>query len=242
MFCSFNFKFSGRKHLVWLAAVSLVAASCGKGESGKIDRRAVVERHRVVTDSTNRVSPAQVGNGDFAFGVDVTGLQTFVPFNTMSNWSWHSFPLPDGVKVEDYTGVLVDTYGKKIPYNLFDPGKPEISQWLAENPHRFNLGRIGLQMTKADGSAVKADDLTETHQEIDLWKGIIYSSFKLDGEKVEVTTACAPDQDAIGVTVKSPLVKQGRIGVFFDFPYPQNKRTKRQNHKNPGIKQYLWYR
>ena len=102
----------------------------------------------------------------------MTGLQTFVPFNTMSNWSWHSFPLPDGVKVEDYTGVLVDTYGKKIPYNLFDPGKPEISQWLAENPHRFNLGRIGLQMTKADGSAVKADDLTETHQEIDLWKGI----------------------------------------------------------------------
>ena len=224
MFCSFNFKFSGRKHLVWLAAVSLVAASCGKGESGKIDRRAVVERHRVVTDSTNRVSPAQVGNGDFAFGVDVTGLQTFVPFNTMSNWSWHSFPLPDGVKVEDYTGVLVDTYGKKIPYNLFDPGKPEISQWLAENPHRFNLGRIGLQMTKADGSAVKADDLTETHQEIDLWKGIIYSSFKLDGEKVEVTTACAPDQDAIGVTVKSPLVKQGRIGVFFDFPYPHTKQ------------------
>lgn len=63
----------------------------------------------------------------------------------MSNWSWHSFPLPDGVKVEDYTGVLVDTYGKKIPYNLFDPGKPEISQWLAENPTALISGVSGYR-------------------------------------------------------------------------------------------------
>ena len=43
----------------------------------KIDRRAVVERHKIVTTETNPRSPAQVGNGEFAFGVDITGLQTF---------------------------------------------------------------------------------------------------------------------------------------------------------------------
>ena len=97
---------SGRKQLVWMAAISLSVVACN--ETGKIDRRAVVERHRIVTDSVYHRSPAQVGNGNFAFGVDVTGLQTFVPFNTMSHWSWHSFPLPDGVKVEDYKGVPMD--------------------------------------------------------------------------------------------------------------------------------------
>lgn len=208
---------SGRKQLVWMAAISLSVVACN--ETGKIDRRAVVERHRIVTDSVYHRSPAQVGNGNFAFGVDVTGLQTFVPFNTMSHWSWHSFPLPDGVKVEDYTGVPMDTYGKMIPYEVGDPNKPEITAWLVANPHRFNLGRIGLQMTHADGSPVVESDLVNPHQEVDLWKGIIYSSFQIDGEKVEVTTACDPDQDALGVSIKSPLVAQGRIGVFFDFPY-----------------------
>ena len=64
-----------------------------------IDRQAVVSRHTITTTKTNAKSPAQVGNGEFAFGVDITGLQTFVPFNTMAQWSWHSFPLPEGMKV-----------------------------------------------------------------------------------------------------------------------------------------------
>jgi hypothetical protein len=37
----------------------------------------------------------QVGNGNFAFGVDVTGLQTFYPFGTLSSWGWHNFSLPN---------------------------------------------------------------------------------------------------------------------------------------------------
>lgn len=42
----------------------------------------------------NNTTPLQVGNGDFAFGVDNTGMQTFLPFNTMSSWAWHSDALP----------------------------------------------------------------------------------------------------------------------------------------------------
>src|SRR2546430_16833031 len=61
-----------------------------------IDRQAVVARHRVVRKRLDTQSPLQVGNGGFAFSVDATGLQTFVPFNTMSDWGWHSFPLPPG--------------------------------------------------------------------------------------------------------------------------------------------------
>ena len=137
---------SGRKQLVWMAAISLSVVACN--ETGKIDRRAVVERHRIVTDSVYHRSPAQVGNGNFAFGVDVTGLQTFVPFNTMSHWSWHSFPLPDGVKVEDYKGVPMDTYGKMIPYEVGDPNKPEITAWLVANPHRYDHAKVVSRFCK----------------------------------------------------------------------------------------------
>jgi hypothetical protein len=47
-------------------------------------------RRNVSSDST----PLQVGNGNFAFGADITGLQTFAPFAIMSTWAWHNFSLP----------------------------------------------------------------------------------------------------------------------------------------------------
>ena len=77
-----------------------------------IDRETVVRRHNVHSAQFTPHSPAQVGNGKFAFGMDITGLQTFIPFNTLSDWSWHSFPLPTGMKPEDFEPVMLETYGK----------------------------------------------------------------------------------------------------------------------------------
>ena len=95
-------------HLFSLVGILLLFAACNQSH---IDRKVLVDRHRIVTAKTNPVSPAQVGNGEFAFGVDITGLQTFVPFNTMAQWSWHSFPLPEGKHVEDFEKPVIDTYG-----------------------------------------------------------------------------------------------------------------------------------
>lgn len=36
----------------------------------------------------------QISNGNFAFGADITGLQTLLPFNTLSSWGWHNSSLP----------------------------------------------------------------------------------------------------------------------------------------------------
>jgi len=98
----------------------------------KIDRKAVIERHKIITTSTNPKSPAQVGNGEFAFGVDITGLQSFVPFNTLSHWCWHSFPVPDGLHHEDFKGVTLDTHGRGIRYEIHNKEQPELSSWLPE--------------------------------------------------------------------------------------------------------------
>lgn len=165
-------------HLFSLVGILLLFATCNQSH---IDRKVLVDRHRIVTTKTNPVSPAQVGNGEFAFGVDITGLQTFVPFNTMAQWSWHSFPLPDGMHVEDFEKPVIDTYGKPVPYDIPNPRQPELSNWLAANPHRFNLGRIGFRLLRPDGSEAVAEDLSDTRQEVDMWTGIIHSFFILDG-------------------------------------------------------------
>ena len=203
----------------------ILSFSCESKEYNKIDRQKVVSRHNIVTKVNNPDSPAQVGNGEFAFGVDITGLQTFVPFNTMSQWSWHSFPLPEGIRIEDYKGVSMATHNRDIIYQMPDSGHSVVSEWLAGNPHRFNLGRIGLMLYKNDGTAASLSDLENTRQETDLWRGIIKSSFELEGKTVEVITACHPTEDMIGIKVNSDLIKTGQVKIFFDFPYadPRNQ-------------------
>ena len=191
-----------------------------------IDREAVVKRHRVCTTGTLLKSPAQVGNGKFAFGMDITGLQTFVPFNTLSDWSWHSFPLPEGMRAEDYRPVVVETHGKKIAYELRNPDQPELSEWLTKNPHRYNLGRIGFRLLREDGTEAREIDLGNARQEIDLWTGVVYSRFELNRKEVKVRTVCHPDQDMIGVSIESELLNDGNMSIYLDFPYPDGRYFK----------------
>ena len=188
-----------------------------------IDRKAVVSRHNPVVRTFSEKSPVQVGNGRFAFGADLTGLQTFKAFNTLSDWGWHSMPLPEGVLVEDYKPVELETWGRRIPYILHNPECGEISEWLKSNPHRINLGRIGFVLTRKDGTRASEKDLEDIRQETDLWTGIVNSNFVLNGSPVSVRTAAHPDMDMVSIHVESPLVKSGRIILFLDLPYPTGK-------------------
>lgn len=212
------------KYLFCLTLVfNLLFTSCTDSVYNKIDREKVVRRHNIETTLSNPKSPAQAGNGEFAFGADITGLQTFVPFNTMAHWAWHSFPLPEGKKPDDFKGAAYITHGRNIMYPVPDPEQPELSEWLAGNPHTFNLGRIGFVLSKSDGSMAAVDDLTNTKQVTDLWNGVIISTFELEGKSTEVITSCHPELDALGVSVKSELIGTGQLKIFFDFPYADGK-------------------
>ena len=192
---------------------------CGAAGCSDIDREALVRRHDVVTTRTDPKSPAQVGNGEFAFGVDITGLQTFVPFNTIAQWGWHSFPLADSLIGVPFEGVVWDTHGRPVRYDMPNETQPELSQWLAGNPHRINLGRIGFVLKKKDGTEVREIDLQHSEQRVDLYHGTIYSRFEIEGTPVEVETACHPERDMVAVRVKSRLIRSGQLYVRFDFPY-----------------------
>jgi hypothetical protein len=217
------------KHLIYIVLILMLSFNAvaqknvNNNNQRKIERKAVVERHKIITTSINLKSPAQVGNGEFAFGVDITGLQSFVPFNTLSQWSWHSFPVPDGLHIEDFKGVTLDTHGRVIKYDIPNKEQPELSSWLEGNPHRFNLGRIGFLLLKSDGTRANITDLNDMRQEVDMWKGIIYSSFTLQGHMVKVKTSCHPSSYIIGVSVESDLINIGQLMVFLDFPYADSR-------------------
>ncbi len=120
--------------------------------------------------------------------------------------------------IEDFKGQVWDTHGRPIRYPMPDPDHPELSDWLAGNPHAINLGRIGLEIVKRDGTVAGVSDLRNSVQNLDLWTGIVTSRFEIEGEPVAVTTACHPKLDAIAAKIDSPLVREGRLKVFLDVP------------------------
>jgi hypothetical protein len=189
-----------------------------------IDRRELVSRHDVIRTASDPGLPVQVGNGRFAFGADITGLQTFVPFATLSDWGWKNDPLPPGEDPSEFGGQVWDTHGRPVRYDIEDPAHPELSEWLRANPNRMNLGRIGLHLLRADGREATEADLADRRQRLDLWTGTLHSRFTLDGAPVEVETTCHPDMDAVAVRIFSPLIEAGRLGVFVDFPYANGKQ------------------
>lgn len=210
--------------VVEIVLMTVVVMGCSApGQSNMIDRKSVVDRHNVVITTNNPVSPSQVGNGKFAFGMDITGLQTFTPFNTMSDWGWHSFPIPNGLSLDQYKQQPLNTHGREVLYPIADPNQKELSQWLAMNPHRSNLGRIGFILKKSDGTIATQNDIKSTVQRVDLWSGVVYSSFELDGVAVKVETTCHSEHDMIGVFVESDLVEKGNLSVYFDFPYQEGR-------------------
>jgi hypothetical protein len=76
-----------------LAGIALVARAAASSALAEINRHALVTRHNIEwNDATGRMP---LGNGEFCFTADGTGVQTFGG-NSMSHWAWHSFPLPAG--------------------------------------------------------------------------------------------------------------------------------------------------
>ena len=197
------------------------AARAGK----PIDRRALVTRHNVTLTSDSGAkdrrwkggAALQVGNGELAFAVDLTGLQNLHNLGTYSQWGWHSFPKPDGLKYEHALRELT-FYGRKATY-AHPPKTREgklANDYFRLNPHRLHLGRIRFEL---DSRPVTMKDLGQATQELDLWTGVITSTFKLAGRPVKVITCCHPEQDVVAARIESPLLGSGRIRVCWDFPY-----------------------
>ena len=193
---------------------------------GPLDRRALVTRHNVTLDRIDPLNPLQVGNGEFAFACDVTGLQTLDEnLGTYSQWGWHTFPNPLRLKYEDSleefdSGGRVVKYPCKVDISTGLPQTPPTAgDWYRRSPHRFHLGRIGFALKQADGSPGARIAPERVVHTLDLWSGTIRSRYRLAGRPVEVTTCVHPQLDLLAVRVRSPLLAARRLSVSWRFPY-----------------------
>jgi hypothetical protein len=204
-------------------------AQSERSDTAKIDRKALVLRHTVVNQKADPLAALSLGNGAFAYTVDVTGMQSFpgyydkgIPLGTQSEWGWHSyidtshFDFRESIK--EY-----DIHGRKVGYSV-QWNKPERNKraqdWFRQNPHRLQLGNFGMELTRKDGTMAVLEDLAHIHQELNMWTGEIISRFTLEGMPVEVSSLVHPGQDLVSVSIRSPLLREGRLKIKLRIPYP----------------------
>ncbi|HEY6914556.1 MAG TPA: hypothetical protein VI413_07765 [Paludibacter sp.] len=208
------------------AVIALLLLACSTVKSTSIDRKALVNRNNPHISSFDSLASLSVGNGEFAFTVDATGLQTFpqkytlgVPLGTQSQWGWHSFANPNNYLHEE-TLKNYNFRGKEEPYStqFNEPGRQkEAADWFRVNPHRLHLGIIGFELSYPSDYS----NITDIQQELKLWNGKIVSKFNLSGKPVSVETSCHPAKDM----VSAHIISTGHTGIKFHFPYPTGGHT-----------------
>jgi len=195
-----------------------------------MERKRIVDRHHPELNRPDPLSPLSVGNGEFAFTADITGLQTFpelyeTPLGTMANWGWHFTGGRGCFRPEDAEHQPFETNGRTVGYPMKPGARPEAYHWLRQNPHRLHLGRISFRFLGPGGEELGCGEAGAFSQKLDLWTGRLTSRFNVRGVPVDVETACDPDSDAVGVNVRSALIAEGRLQVFLRFPAPDMTDT-----------------
>jgi hypothetical protein len=206
--------------------IASCVACCAAGQS--IDRHALVARHEIVVRELDPMGAMAVGNGDFAFNFDVTGLQSFpeyyaktMPIGILSDWGWHRFPNPEGFSLDTFKFKTITKHDREFVYPASGTEHPApAAAYLRANANRLGSGRIGLEMTHPDGSKVIITDLKNVEERLDLWTGQATCRFEVDGMPVTVRTAVHPDRDEVGTQIDSPLLSVGRLKIRLAFPYP----------------------
>ncbi len=193
-----------------------------------IDRKKIVRKHNPFRQKIEWLSPLTVGNGSIAYTTDITGMQTLCeeqaaegfPLLTMSEWGWHTTPTPEGGIYDLDRDLVMTEYPHKrgtVRYPVKkQPGNEKVYDWLRENPHRYNLVNMGLVY---QGKPISAEQLKDVEQHLDLYSGILYSTFTLWGKCVTVETMCHQKKDVLSFVVRSELMKQGDLQVALRFPY-----------------------
>lgn len=180
----------------------------------KIDRKSLVERHNIISDSAGTTVP--LANGEFCFNTDGTGLQTFAG-SIFDHRAWFALPLPEGRTIDDVPATGTFQKGRCIGADPFPEDKGDLFEWMTDSEHRMNLGRV--RFTQSDGSSIPADAVSFVQRSLDLWTGIHRTEWKYKGESVLVETAVS-NESAVAFRVTSQAIKSGELTVTIDFPYP----------------------
>lgn len=162
-----------------------------------------VSKYDVKLNSLDIANPLTIGNGNFAFTCDITGLQTFsnlykaIPLCTMSNEIWAEREAVGEVPYQTYKKA---SDGSKVCYMTDTKGKDY--QQFRDDVFKFNLFRLVFLYK---GKVLDVSKLSSVSQHLSLYDGKIVSIFSYQGERVEVETKIPQSHNNIQIHVFTKL-------------------------------------
>lgn len=156
-------------------------------------------------DSKN---PVTIGNGDFAITLDQTGTQSLyeiykdIPLSTMSNKNWFYKDKKD----------IKPSYVDGKAYMLFNLDNDPNYQINRQYPFKYSFMQILLY---DNDKLIDINNIKDVKQELDLYKGIVTSSFNYK-EKINKTTSFIyQDHDEFNFKLQSD-----NLNLVLKFNYP----------------------
>lgn len=219
-------------------------------DNNLINRLDIIASFNPHLTDINPQSPLSVGNGRFCYTADITGMQTLyeeysaeTPLCTMAEWGWHTkkadnekgFYTLDDVRMTPYNYCKRTVTYPRVKYE----GNEAAYDWVRQNPHKFNLAKIGLYF---HNEPIKADSIYCINQTLDITTGILKSNFRLNVNSnnnvhtlnniaadnintnaiidnlVTVYTVCDDNSDTVAFYISSDLLQYG-LSVNIAFPY-----------------------
>ena len=161
-------------------------------------------------DSKN---PVTIGNGDFAIALDQTGTQSLyeiykdIPLSTMSNKNWFYKDKKD----------IKPSYVDGKAYMLFNLDNDPNYQINRQYPFKYSFMQILLY---DNDKLIDINNIKDVKQELDLYKGIVTSSFNYK-EKINKTTSFIyQDHDEFNFKLQSDNLN---LALKFNYPsYTKN--------------------
>ena len=161
-------------------------------------------------DSKN---PVTIGNGDFAITLDQTGIQSLyeiykdIPLSTMSNKNWFYKDKKD----------IKPSYVDGKAYMLFNLDNDPNYQINRQYPFKYSFMQILLY---DNDKLIDINNIKDVKQELDLYKGIVTSSFNYK-EKINKTISFIyQDHDEFNFKLQSDNLN---LALKFNYPsYTKN--------------------
>ena len=158
-------------------------------------------------------NPVTIGNGDFAITLDQTGTQSLyeiykdIPLSTMSNKNWFYKDKKD----------IKPSYVDGKAYMLFNLDNDPNYQINRQYPFKYSFMQILLY---DNDKLIDINNIKDVKQELDLYKGIVTSSFNYK-EKINKTTSFIyQDHDEFNFKLQSDNLN---LALKFNYPsYTKN--------------------
>lgn len=161
-------------------------------------------------DSKN---PVTIGNGDFAITLDQTGTQSLyeiykdIPLSTMSNKNWFYKDKKD----------IKPSYVDGKAYMLFNLDNDPNYQTNRQYPFKYSFMQILLY---DNDKLIDINNIKDVEQELDLYKGIVTSSFNYREKSNKTTSFIYQDHDEFNFKLQSDNLN---LALKFNYPsYTKN--------------------